>query len=105
MPRPDAQELAKLLVEIGRRALLEGGNPYKAKAYLRAAESLRHLARPLEELIKAGQLQEIAGVGAAIARRIVTLGRQGRDPWLEKLRAKYPATLFELFQGLGRPPS
>jgi DNA polymerase (family 10) len=105
MSRPDAQEIANLLLEIGRRAQLEGGNPYKAKAYLRAAESLRHLARPLEELIEAGQLQEIPGIGEAIARRIMTLHRQRSDPWLEKSRAKYPAGLLELLAIPGLKPS
>jgi len=34
----EASEVARLLDEFGRRALLYGGNPYRAKAYLRAAE-------------------------------------------------------------------
>jgi DNA polymerase (family 10) len=105
MSRPDAQEIANLLVEIGRRAQLEGGNPYKAKAYLRAAEGLRHLARPLEDLIEAGQLQEVSGIGEAIARRIMTLHRQRSDPWLEKSRAKHPAGLLELLAIPGLKPS
>src|SRR5689334_24455923 len=33
-------EIVQLLVEIGRRAALAGGNPFRGKAYLRAAESL-----------------------------------------------------------------
>jgi DNA polymerase (family 10) len=51
----EGPEVAELLLEIGRRAALEGGNPYKAKAYMRAAESLRHLARPLGEVIRGDQ--------------------------------------------------
>ena len=48
----EASEVADLLVEIGRRSTLEGGNPYKAKAYMRAAESLRNASRPLTEMIR-----------------------------------------------------
>ena len=39
MAKLDGPQVADLLLEIGRRASLEGGNPYKAKAYIRAAES------------------------------------------------------------------
>jgi DNA polymerase (family 10) len=46
MGKLDASEVADLLLEIGRRASLEGGNPYRAKAYIRAAESLRTLGHP-----------------------------------------------------------
>ena len=64
MPQRTASEVADLLEEIGRRAAFEGDNPYKSKAYLRAAASLRQLGRPIAELIKAGTLQTLPGVGA-----------------------------------------
>ena len=35
MRRLDAQQVAELLHEIGRRSALAGGNPYKARAYIR----------------------------------------------------------------------
>jgi DNA polymerase (family X) len=46
----DASEVAKLLTEYGRRTALAGGNPYRSKAYLRAAESLAALAEPLDRI-------------------------------------------------------
>ena len=73
MLQRNANEVADLLEEIGRRAAFEAGNPYKAKAYVRAAASLRRLPRPLHELIAQGTLQSIPGVGAAIAKRIENL--------------------------------
>ena len=53
---PDAPAVAKLLVEIGQRLVLAGENPYKARSYTRAAESLLLLSEPLEEVIAAGRL-------------------------------------------------
>jgi len=35
----DTSEVIKLLREFGQRVALRGGNPYRAKAYARAAES------------------------------------------------------------------
>jgi DNA polymerase/3'-5' exonuclease PolX len=58
----DAPQVA---LEIGRRASLEGGNPYKATAYIRAAESLRTLVIPLDEVVRRSQLRAIPGVGDA----------------------------------------
>ena len=52
-------ELAALLAEYGRRSALHGGNPYRSKAYIRAAENLAALAEPLERLVDQGRLQEI----------------------------------------------
>ena len=104
MPQRDANEVADLLEEIGRRAAFEGGNPYKAKAYVRAAASLRRLLRPLHEVIREGALQSIPGVGAAIARRIEILHRGTSDEALERMRRKLPAGLLELLAIPGLKP-
>ena len=96
MRRLDAQQVAELLLEIGRRSSLEGGNPYKARAYIRAAESLRALVFPLDEVIRRSQLRALPGIGDAIARRILKLREKGTDEGLERLRAGYPASLLEL---------
>src|SRR6185369_13688076 len=98
MAKLEAPEVADLLLEIGRRASLEGGNPYKAKAYIRAAESLRTLVVPLGEMIRRSQLRAIPGIGDAIARRVIDLRDKGTDEGLERLRAKYPPGLLELLQ-------
>jgi hypothetical protein len=41
MPDLDASAAAKLLGEFGQRSALRGGNPYRARAYRRAAENCR----------------------------------------------------------------
>jgi hypothetical protein len=40
MAKTDTQTVARLLREYAQRTSLRGGNPYRAKAYLRAADSL-----------------------------------------------------------------
>jgi DNA polymerase (family X) len=105
MPQRNAGEVADLLEEIGRRAAFEAGNPYKAKAYVRAAASLRRVVRPLAKLINEGALQTIPGVGAAIARRIEALHRGEDDASLERMRAKLPAGLLGLLAIPGLRPA
>jgi DNA polymerase (family X) len=104
MKKLEAAEVADLLLEIGRRTSLEGGNPYKAKAYVRAAESLRNASRPLAEMIRRGELRQIPGVGDAIAERIARLHRSGTDPILTKMRAKLPTGVLDLLTVPGLRP-
>jgi DNA polymerase (family 10) len=56
-------KIDKLLREYAERSALRGGNPYKSKAYSRAADSLGALAVPLDRLIAEERLTEIPGVG------------------------------------------
>jgi DNA polymerase (family 10) len=51
----DTRDVIKLLREFGQRVALRGGNPYRAKAYERAAESLGMLTLPLGQVIKEGR--------------------------------------------------
>jgi DNA polymerase/3'-5' exonuclease PolX len=96
MPRLNASEVASLLTEYGRRSALKRGNPYRAKAYIRAAENLRALPEPLEWIVNEGKLQEIPGVGEAIADIVTKLHRTGSHPSLEKLRQEIPAGVLKM---------
>jgi DNA polymerase (family 10) len=92
----DAAAVAKLLVEFGRRMELAGENPYRARAYTKAAEGLRGLTEPLDKLVAQGRLREIPGVGEGIAERIKSLQRTGTHPKLETLRGQIPAGVLEM---------
>ena len=104
MPKADTQQVAKLLREYAQRTALRGGNPYRAKAYSRAADSLAALAQPLDDLIEENRLTEIAGVGDAIADIITKLHRNGTHPSLEKLRKEIPVGVLELLSVPGLRP-
>ena len=97
-------EIVPLLVEFGRRTALAGGNPFRAKAYLRAAESLAAQAEPIERLIEDERLQEIPGVGDAIADIITKLAQTGNHPTLEKMRAEIPEGVLEMLTVPGLRP-
>jgi len=100
----DDRTVASLLREYAQRTALRGGNPYRAKAYFRAADSLSALAVPLDELIGEGRLTEIPGVGDAIADVITKLHRTGTHPSLEKLRKELPAGVLEMLAVPGLRP-
>ena len=56
MSEVDTKTVAMLLREYAQRTSLRGGNPYRAKAYFRAADSLAALAVPLDVLVAAAAL-------------------------------------------------
>ena len=100
----EVSEVARLLDEFGRRALLYGGNPYRAKAYLRAAERVALLTEPLDAVVRQQRLQEIPGVGDAIAGVITQLCKTGSHPSLEKMRADVPESVLEMLAIPGLRP-
>lgn len=104
MSKANALTVAKLLREYAQRTALRGGNPYRAKAYSRAADSLAALAEPLDKLIAEERLTEIPGVGEAIADIVTKLHQTGTRPSLEKLRKDIPAGVLELLTVPGLRP-
>src|SRR3569832_300802 len=104
MPNADAKTVGKLMREYALRTALRGGNPYRAKAYSRAADSLGALAEPLGKFIEEERLTEIPGIGDAIADIVTKLYQTGSHPSLEKLRKEIPAGVLELLGVPGLRP-
>ena len=61
MAGTDTPTIAKLLREYAQRTALSGGNPYRARAYARAADRLAALAVPLDQLVQAHERLPEAG--------------------------------------------
>jgi DNA polymerase (family 10) len=97
------EDVAAAFDEMAELLAIRGENPFRIRAYQRAAQVVRSLPRPLEELRDAGELDELPGIGADLAGKIDELLRTGKLPVLEQLRRRVPAGLRELLQlpGLG----
>ncbi|SDF00756.1 DNA polymerase (family 10) [Bradyrhizobium brasilense] len=104
MPLLDTRAVAGLLREYAQRTALRGGNPYRAKAYSRAADSLAALAVPLDVLVAEDRLTEIPGVGETIADIVTKLHKTGSHPSLEKLRKEIPEGVLEMLAVPGLRP-
>jgi DNA polymerase (family 10) len=103
MARLKTVEIARLLREMGRRMQLEKGNPYRAKAYLRAADNLSLATMPVERLIAEDRLTEIPGIGEALAGVIRQLHETGRYQKLDTLREAAPEGVLEMLAVPGLP--
>jgi len=99
----DKGEISEILEEIGELLELKGENVFKTRAYANAARALDTLDADLGELIAAGELDKVKGIGKAISEKIITLHETGKLPYYEELRASFPEGLLELKEipGLG----
>jgi DNA polymerase (family X) len=88
-------QLADTFILIADLLEIKGEIVYKTLAYRKAAESLNGLGREASEYWKEGKLQDIPGVGKAIAEKIDELLRTGRLEFLEQLKAVTPPSLAE----------
>src|ERR1700682_5583238 len=91
----DKFALAAALNEIARYLELSDPNPFRARAFEKAARALEGIDGSLTE---AGALTNVPGIGKATASIIEELARTGTSAYLEELRAQYPAGIFELLR-------
>lgn len=98
--------IARRLEEVGQILESQGGNPFRVQAYRHAAETLRHLLRPAEEILRQeGEpgLRKLPGIGERLARSIATLLITGRLPMLDRLRGESESgALLASVPGIGK---
>ncbi|MEW6085589.1 MAG: DNA polymerase/3'-5' exonuclease PolX [Chloroflexota bacterium] len=87
------KQLADTFTLIANLLEIKGEIIYKTLAYRKAAESLMGLGRDASEFWKEGKLEEIPGVGKAIAEKIDELLSTGKLEFLEKLKKEIPEEL------------
>ena len=94
----DRFAVAAVLREIGALLELQGGNPFKARAYERGARALEAFAGDLDALVAERRLTSLPGIGTALAGTIAELHETGRSEQLERLRGQLPPGILELSQ-------
>jgi len=84
-------------------ALLELGeaNPYSARAYRRAAETIRDAPLPVAELVSAGRVRQLRGIGPGIESRLRELIQTGQIAELTELERELAPELVGLGRYLG----
>ena len=84
-------------------AVLELGeaNPYTIRAYRRAAETVRHSAAPVAELVAGGRVRELRGIGPGIEARLRELVDTGEIAELAELERELVPDLVGLGRYLG----
>jgi len=84
---------------------LAGASGYSARAYRRAAETIRAIDTPILELARQGRAQELRGIGPGIAARLRELADTGTIAELDELRRDVRPELVGLGRMLGLSPT
>ncbi len=77
---------------------LKGENAYRCRAYEIAADRIAGITEDLAVLASENRLQDLPGIGAALAEKINELVSTGRMQFLESLRAEFPAGILDLLK-------
>src|SRR2546421_5900642 len=76
-------------------------NPYTARAYRRAAETIRDAAFPVADLVRSGRARELRGIGPGIEARLRELVETGEIGELAELERELAPDLVGLGRYLG----
>jgi DNA polymerase (family 10) len=96
MPRYTNRQVAEIFNQIADLSEIKGEVIYRVLAYRKAAESIGNLGRDINEVWQEGKLQDIPGVGQAIAEKISELLSTGHMPFYDKLTAEVPLSLVDV---------
>jgi DNA polymerase (family 10) len=97
-------DIAAIFEEIADLLEIEQANPFRIRAYRSAARTVQGLGEAVSDLIKQGyDLQQLPGIGEALAEKIAEIVRTGKCQALEKLRKESGRGLLDLLHipGLG----
>ncbi len=97
------KEVVTILEDIGILLDLRGDNPFKSRAYNRAARNIEAIDEDLHLLVERDALSSIEGIGKALDKKIRELITTGGMEYYEQLKASVPRGLTEMLniQGLG----
>lgn len=92
------EAIAQQFLELADLSDYMGDSPYKSRAYRQAARTLETLQTPIETLAEGGAkaLEQIPGIGAAIAEKILAYLRTGVIPKREQLLQQVPQGILEV---------
>lgn len=98
--------IASKLDEVAEILGLQGANQFRIGAYLRAADMIRKLDRPLDEIVEGrglAGLDDLPGIGQTLAGLLFQIVKTGRLPMLDRLRGSVdPLLTLSSVPGVGR---
>ena len=91
-------EVAQIFDEVADLLELLSANPFRIRAYRRAAVTVRDLSEPIANIVEKcpGKLEELSGIGSDLAGKITTIVKTGDLPLRRELCKRVPAGLREM---------
>jgi DNA polymerase (family 10) len=97
----DNRQIAERLDTFASLLELADANPYTARAYRRAAETIRATPLPVAELVRSGRVRQLRGIGRGIETRVRELVETGEIAELAELEHELAPDLVGLGRYLG----
>ena len=97
--------LANLFLSMAELLKQQEENPYRVRAYQRAADTIAHLESPVEELVRTGNLRTLPGIGKDLAAKIQEYVETGTIRTYEELKTPLPPAIrqWSALPGLSDP--
>ncbi len=82
--------IANIFLSMAELLREQGDNPYRIRAYTRAADTLAQLESPVADIARTGDLQTLPGIGKDLAEKIREYLDTGVIQAYEKLKTPLP---------------
>ncbi len=98
------KEVADIFRKVAALLEIKGDNPYRIRAYQRAAQNIEALTVEVEELAAQGKLERIPGIGKDLAQKIKEILETGTLQKYEELKKEIPPDLLKFLEIPGFGP-
>ena len=94
----DRVAAVRALRDISLLLQLKGENAFRCRAYEVGADRLAGLSDDLGSLVAEGKLENLPGIGPALAEKITEMATTGRIRFLDELRSEFSPRILELMK-------
>ncbi len=97
------REIAEIFYKVAALLEIKGENPFRVRAYQKAAQTIESLATDIEEFARKYPLEKLPGIGKDLAGKIKEILNTGTLSLYEELKKEVPEKLLVLLEipGLG----
>lgn len=97
-------KIANIFEDIADMLEIKGDNPFRIRAYRKAARNIRTLVEDLEKFADEGRLDQIPDIGSGMKEKIYEILDTGRLQFYEELKNEIPPSLVKLLSIPGVGP-
>ena len=90
------QRVAEIFNNIAKILEIKQENPFRIRAYEKAAQNIRELSEDIQALVEEERLSEIPGIGQDLANKIKEIVSTGKLKFYEDLQKTIPPGLLDL---------
>lgn len=98
------KEVAQVFRQIAEILEIQDENPFRIRAYFKAAQNIESLSKDIAEVVEKDELEKIPGIGKDLAEKIKEIVKTGRLKFYQQLKGNIPEGLTVLMSIPGVGP-